>query len=95
MVTPPAPDDPMERLIWQALVDIGADFETDPRITEGLDFVLAGGIHIEVKRFHAPRIAAQMSRVEDVIAVQGERAVTLLASLIRVSGTWSKGGLPR
>lgn len=81
-------DDPMERLIADALDAAGYAYRTD----EGggnptnLDFALTEyGIEIEVKRFHSPRIAEQMSRAENVIAVQGEDAVKFVADLLRNS----------
>lgn len=77
--------DPMEQLIFDALKDAGAVFTTDygGGNPSGLDFRLAGGVEIEVKRFHTPRIAEQMSRAENVIVAQGEHAVRLLARLIK------------
>lgn len=75
--------DPMERLIAEALDYAGIRYETDCGGAAPLDFHLVDiGLHIEVKRFHSPRIAEQMARVENVIAVQGERAVRELAAMI-------------
>lgn len=78
--------DPMERIIESALVDAGIAFQSDfgDGTSHNLDFDLIElGIAIEVKRLHSPRIAAQMSRTENVIAAQGIEAVRLLAKLIR------------
>lgn len=78
-----APTDPMEAKIYAALRGANIDFTHDPRETSGLDFRLtATPVHIEVKQMHSPRIAEQMSRVENVIAAQGPRAVAWLAALI-------------
>jgi len=75
--------DPMERLIAEALAEAGFLF-TAPRDTN-LDFRLtASGVEIEVKRFHSPRIADQMARAPNVIAIQGEGAVRWFAALLRV-----------
>jgi hypothetical protein len=81
--------DPLEQIIATALDDAEMDYVTD----EGggnqsrLDFrLLCSGVEIEVKRFHTPRIAAQMSRAENVIVAQGEGAVRFLAELIRAKG---------
>lgn len=67
----------MEAIIAEALDAAGMAYAT------GLDFRLANGIEIEVKRMHSPRIAEQMSRAENVIAVQGEQAVRFFADLLR------------
>lgn len=78
--------DPMEQLISDGLCAGAFRFTHEsekgsPNLA--LDFHLTDfGIHIEVKRFHSPRIADQMSRAPNVIAAQGEDAVRLLASLL-------------
>ena len=80
--------DPMEQHIEFALREIYEPFETDigGGNEAGLDFYLPSkGVHIEVKRFHSPRIAEQMSRADNVIVAQGEEAVRYLAYLIRSS----------
>ena len=81
--------DPMERLIEAALLD--AEIEFIPGrggMTEnGLDFYLPRrDLYIEVKRFHSDRIAQQMSRADNIIVAQGERAVRQLAAMIRSWG---------
>jgi hypothetical protein len=86
--------DPMERLIESALIDARIPYLTDMggEVESALDFYLpAHEVHIEVKRFHTPRVGAQMSRAQDVIVAQGERAVRLLAEAIR-SGRLSPRG---
>lgn len=78
--------DPMEQLIEGALYGTGVEFltEFDDENTANLDFYLPEhGVHIEVKRFHTPRVTAQMSRAENVIFAQGEKAVMLLSKLIQ------------
>lgn len=79
--------DPMEQVIADALDSVGASYRTDRGggNPANLDFLLASGIHIEVKRFHSPRIADQMARANNVIVAQGEQAVRFLAFLIRSS----------
>lgn len=73
--------DPMELLIAEALEAAGVEYEYE-RL--GLDFYLpALDLFIEVKRFHSPRIAGQMERAENVIAVQGLTAVQTMSALIR------------
>jgi hypothetical protein len=73
--------DPMEMLVAEALARAGVRFEHDfSGKTKGLDFFLPEhDIFIEVKRFHSDRIGEQMSRAENVIAVQGKAAVEFLA----------------
>lgn len=39
---------------------------------------------IEVKRYHSPRITEQMSRTENVVAIQGWEAARVFAELISV-----------
>jgi hypothetical protein len=75
-------DDPMERRIARALDTAGIAY-TRQSVTN-LDFELhdGSGVFIEVKRMHSPRIAEQMSRVKNVIAVQGDVAVEWLAKQI-------------
>lgn len=77
--------DPMEQIIADALDEAGIGYTADfgSGNPSGLDFRLHNGIEIEVKRFHTPRIAEQMSRAPNVIAVQGREAVVYLAGLIR------------
>jgi hypothetical protein len=50
---------------------------------KGLDFYLPDhDVHIEVKDFHSPRIADQMARTPNVIALQGRQACELFAALL-------------
>ena len=58
--------DPMERIIADALTAVGIPFVTECAATSNLDFRLACGVHIEVKRMHTDRIAEQMPRVPHV-----------------------------
>lgn len=78
-------NDPMEAIVAEALDTAGMTYTTglgggNP---SGLDFRMANGIEIEVKRMHSPRIADQMARAENVIALQGEAAVRFFADLLR------------
>jgi hypothetical protein len=73
--------DPVERIIADALEARGIAYRHEQN---GLDFYLPEhDLYIEVKRMHSPRIAEQMSRAPNVIAVQGMDAATWLADLIR------------
>lgn len=84
------PTDPMERLIATALTRAGIAFTTDygGGNPVGLDFHLTDAdVHIEVKQYHSDRIAEQMSRAPNVIAVQGRVAVAWLAGIIDAAAT--------
>lgn len=77
--------DPMERLVEEALTRPGIRYvsEASGGNPSALDFRLPDhGVEIEVKRFHSDRIAAQMSRAPDVIALQGEVAVRFFCELL-------------
>lgn len=71
-------DDPLEKMVSEALDAAGVRYfrESDAENPSRLDFYLADlDVAIEVKRFHSPRIADQMARAQNVIALQGEAAV--------------------
>lgn len=77
--------DPLERMVEKALLEAAIDFETDRGGggRHNLDFYLPDqGVAIEVKQFHSPRIAEQMSRAPNVIALQGIESVRLFCDLI-------------
>ncbi len=77
-------NDPIETILEDALYEAGIDYvkETDIRAS-GLDFYLPEyDLHIEVKQFHTPRIAEQMSRVKNVIAIQGVEAAKFFAKIL-------------
>lgn len=78
-------NDPMERIVEEALTDAGIDFVTErDGDTHNLDFYLPQlDLFIEVKRMHSPRIAQQTARVDNVIVAQGEKAVRALATALR------------
>lgn len=91
---PPPPDnelvttDPMERIIERALRRAGLDFSTDfgGGNASGLDFKLANGVEIEVKRMYSPRSGDQLGRAENVILAQGADAIRFLAGLLVMAG---------
>lgn len=77
--------DPMEQIIADALDAAGIQYTSDFNGGNPArpDFYLPEvDVYIEVKRFHSPRIADQMSRAPNVIAVQGKLAVEWLAAMI-------------
>ena len=82
--------DPLEQRLADALEAAGIQYTagppkgTPPGSPLHLDFHLpALDLYIEVKRFHADRIARQMALAPNVIAVQGEAAVDWLCGLLR------------
>lgn len=77
-------NDPMERLIEQALLSVGEPFLTENFNEARLDFYLPNrDLYIEVKQFHSDRIAKQTARAANVIVAQGRIAVQTLALLIK------------
>lgn len=76
--------DPMEKLIRDALIDIGEPFIEENKNLANLDFYLPRiNVYIEVKQFHSKRISNQMERASNVIVAQGKEAVEALASMIK------------
>lgn len=77
--------DPTEDIVRKALdaANIIYSTERDER-NHDLDFYLIEhAIHVEVKQFHTDRISEQMSRVPNVIAIQGKEAAQFFALMIR------------
>lgn len=72
--------DPIEKIVEEALNQADIRHLQD-RMT---DFYLPElGIYVECKQFFAPRIAEQMARVENVIVIQGRKAATAFAAMLR------------
>lgn len=76
--------DPVEKIVADALDASRLIYETENHPDAlGLDFYLPFlGVHIEVKQFHSDRISEQMSRVPNVIAIQGVEAAKLFAKIL-------------
>lgn len=76
--------DPVENMVAIGLIDAGIEFIHDnPCETNRLDFYLPEhDIYIECKRFHSDRIAEQMSRGKNVIAIQGMAAAEFFSIAI-------------
>ena len=76
--------DPMEKIVRDALAWSPLIFVEEPHPdAKGLDFYLPTlDIHIEVKQFHTDRIAEQMSRAPNVIAIQGLPAAKFFAQML-------------
>jgi hypothetical protein len=76
--------DPLERIIQEALEEAGLDYRDETENESNLDFEVPElGVFIETKRMHSPRIAEQMSRVENILVAQGLAAAETLARMIR------------
>jgi hypothetical protein len=74
--------DPMERQMVELLNQAGIRFLCDDH-RSGLDFYLPDlDVYIEVKQFHSPRIANQMARRDNVIAVQGKKSFELFKAFL-------------
>jgi hypothetical protein len=79
-----ARNSPLEQDIADALTFAQIEFvHESPGQTLGPDFYLPQfGLYLEVKGGHTPRIAKQMARVSNVIAVQGVEATKFLVGLL-------------
>ena len=78
--------DPIEKIIATALTNAGLEYKSDFGGGAVLDFYIPQwDVHIEVKQFHSPRIAKQMARAENVIAIQGRNAAEWFATLLNRS----------
>ena len=76
---------PMEEMTERWLLTNGIRYRRDDQTAEGtqLDFYLIDfDVYLEVKQFHSDRIAAQMARASNVIAVQGIDSLTFLGALV-------------
>lgn len=68
------------KLRWLRLASISSE----TIIGSGLDFYLPDlDIYIEVKQFHSDRIAKQMARRPNVIAIQGRGAVLTFCAMLK------------
>lgn len=79
---------PLEQRMVRAFEAVGVEYRTDyeGRVPENLDFYLPKfDVHVEVKGGHSPRISKQVARSKNVIAVQGVKAVELLALLFETN----------
>lgn len=76
--------DHLEKKLATALDEVGIEFIHESENKEqDLDFYLPFfDVYIEVKQFHADRIARQMSSKDNVIAVQGMKSVELLVTML-------------
>lgn len=83
----PVTTDPLEQQIEGALIAAGIRYEADYRNAANLDFYLPDfDVYLEVKRFHSDRIAGQMARAPNVIAIQGLDSVRFIVRLLGNDG---------
>lgn len=77
---------PVEKLIWETFKEAGIKIiheSQNKTLTKDLDFVVPGwGVYIEVKQLHSPRIAAQMERDDNIIAIQGMKAARMFCAFL-------------
>lgn len=81
-------DDPMEKQFAMIcrLHDIRCERADQSKGSSGLDFFLPDyDVYVEVKRFHSPRIAEQMARRPNVVAIQGDGAMDAFAKILSTS----------
>ena len=76
--------DHLEEAIAKALDSAGIDYVHESENKEqGLDFYLPKfDVYLEVKQYHADRIARQMSTQDNVIAIQGIKSIKLLVKML-------------
>jgi hypothetical protein len=75
--------DPMEKGFEKLCDALRIKWERDDH-RSGLDYWLPElRVYVEVKRFHSPRIADQLSRRSDVIAIQGMNALDAFRKMVR------------
>ncbi len=80
--------DPVEKMVAEVLSVAGIEFihgSGGSEGTKGLDFYLPDfDIYIECKRMHTPRTCEQMSRVDNVIVIQGMKAAITFLHLVEI-----------
>lgn len=79
--------DHLEQHLADALTEANIDFVHESEKgnqNKGIDFYLPGPqIYIEVKQYHSARISTQMSHHEEIIAIQGKRALNYFIRMIK------------
>lgn len=85
--------DPLEQYIAESLTRARILFtheSEDPEVTKCLDFYLPEfNVYLEIKGGHSKRIADQMSRDFNVIAIQGVKSVDFICKLLSTIPTHS------
>ena len=79
-------EDPIEKIVREGLDAAEIVWMGENGTEAKLDFFLPDyDVHIEVKQFHSDRIAEQMSRATNVIAIQGREAAEFFADRLKKS----------
>ena len=76
--------DHLEKKLAEALDEVGIQFVHESENSEQeLDFYIPFfDVYIEVKQFHAERIARQMSSKDNVLDVQGMKSIDLFVTML-------------
>lgn len=75
---------PLEKAVASALTDCGIRYKGENGMSERLDFYLpASGVFIEVKRMQTDRSNEQLKRAENIILLQGPKAVEMFCRALR------------
>ena len=79
--------DHLEEAIAKALDTVGIDYVHESENNKQvLDFYLPSfDVYLEVKQYHADRIARQMSTQDNVIAIQGIKSLNFLIIILNQS----------
>ncbi len=80
------PRDPVERVIFEALVDTNTQFIMNASVSGGrtIDFYIPQhDLYIECKRFPSDRVIFQIEGVANAIVIQGIQAAYVFAHMIR------------
>jgi hypothetical protein len=77
--------DHLEAMVAAALTDNGIEFiHESQNKDQGLDFFLPlFDVYIEIKQYHSERISRQMASQNNVIALQGTKAVNFFIEVLK------------
>lgn len=76
------PNDPVERIIADALNNLGIEWEQQQH-NGALDFFLPNyNLHIECKQFYTERVTKQLELYPDVVLIQGRKAAEQFAIML-------------
>lgn len=79
-------NDPLEQMIAVALDNAGIKYFTDyeGKSPANLDFFLPDlDIYLEIKSGHSKRISKQMTRHQNIIAIQGQKSVGFVVDMLK------------
>jgi hypothetical protein len=76
-------NDPIERIVADALTEVGIEFEYEP-LSHQLDFDLSQfAVAIECKAFETERSTKQLARRDNIILIQGKEAALFFAKALK------------